>query len=413
MDRKGMEGGAAVFVFVMAAFLMLYILVASDDLNVGNTAHNNNYDSDYSKNKDYSIVKKVLVEESPGPLTDEGRTEYEYTIPSVSLFKTTDAEVIKKENSFSVKNGWFSKKSKIINFYVEDAKVIDNLLLTFNAIERKGILTVRVNGDVVFENKITKVSSDPIMLPSYKLKDGENKLEIFTSSVGLKFWSVNTYNLENVVIYADVTDISRRVTNNVFNIPSSRISIETAYLKFVPECDIGNVGKLKVTLNGKELFYAVPDCGSLNSILLNSAEDLRSGSNTLIFETDAGSYLVDRIKVKTELREKQYPTYYFNIGKDEWDDIRDKDYIANMTVKFIVPEDHYNDIKISVNGDHIGIFSRDEEFSEIIDRYLVEGNNYIRLIPEDDVDIVDFKVKIERYDEDSSSSSKKSGIFSR
>jgi len=53
-------------------------------------------------------------------------------------------------------------------------------------------------------------------------------------------------------------------------------------------------------------------------------------------------------------------------------------------------------MKISVNGDHIGVYHRDEQSSFLIDSYLLEGNNYIKLIPEDDIDIVDLTLNIER-----------------
>lgn len=397
MNKKGDAAYAAVLVFLFAVFLILYVLlIPSDarnellDLNTGSSGGNSG-----SSSITGTTNSRILLDVSPGRIEEEGRTQYEYSLPSVKLVRTTDAEIVKKENPFIVKNSWFTKKSKQLEFEITDKANINNLLLSFNTLKNEGTLTVKLNTYSIYEKDINQYNSEPIILSKEKLKEGINILEFSTSSVGIAFWDTNDYSFENVQILADVTDVSGQDTKTVFNILDSRDNINEARLRFVPECEGLEAGRLHIRINANEIFSAVPDCNVLNTVFIPPAY-IETGINEVGFKTEQGTYLVDRIKVKTDLKEKREPKFYVYIDEDQWEDISDSDYIANLTMEFVV-DDEYVNMKLEVNNRDIGIYQRDEEFTQTIDSYLEEGNNVIKLSVDDDsVDVLKLAIKIEK-----------------
>ncbi|MBW3021177.1 hypothetical protein KY334_07820, partial [Candidatus Woesearchaeota archaeon] len=113
-----------------------------------------------------------------------------------------------------------------------------------------------------------------------------------------------------------------------------------------------------------------------------------------------------------------FPTYYFYIDNDLWEDIEDVKYVANLSFDFLIPQDHHIEMKVNINGRNFGIREFDDSYSsgiikngdyeystvgydeglyfKIIDDYLEQGDNYIRLEPLDDVDIVEVKLEVDK-----------------
>ncbi|MBW3020759.1 hypothetical protein KY334_05660, partial [Candidatus Woesearchaeota archaeon] len=353
MVLKIKKGNAATFVFVLAALIMVYVLLVPQesldgviDINDHSSYSNTPNDEDYYAGGRIATSKRLLIEDTPGFITDDGRLEFDYTMPSVTIFRTTESNTIHEENPFFIKNGWFSKKEKEISFQIEDLDLVDNFLVSFNVPVHEGSLFVSLNDKIIYEKELNAESPEPIKLPKQDLKKGDNVLKLQASSVGLAFWRANDVSFENFKIFADVTDDTRDSTKSTFFLPRERLNIKKADLKFIPECDVKTAGLLKVSLNENLLSYSVPDCGSVNTISLEPSV-LKDGINTLELETSGGSYLVDLIKVKTELRESKFPTYYFYIDNDLWEDIEDVKYVANLSFDFLIPQDHHIEMKVN------------------------------------------------------------------
>lgn len=400
MNRKAEAVGAAIFIFTFTLLLILYILFIPDaerealtGISIGES------DSDSSASSSGGTLPKrdkdILLEVAPRLITKEGSDDFEYDLPSITLFKTTQAQILREENAFSVKNGWFTKKEKDIKFQIEDKETTANYILSFNAAEYDGSLKIKLNENLIFEQQISTYSVQPIKLPSELVQDGENIITFETSSVGIAFWTVNEYNIQDTKIIADITDLSRQEAIQTFNIPQAKTNIEKATVKFVPECIQGETGLLEVYVNNQRLTSAIPECRILNSFDIPPTY-LQAGANEISYITKDGSYLLSLIRVRTELADVNYPTYYFNINEDQWDDIKVSKYYANLSFNFLVPEYNYIEFKINVNGNHIGVYQREDEFWTILDEHLEEGNNVIRLVPEEDVDIISMKLEIER-----------------
>jgi len=391
LSKRGQTASnAAVLVALIALILLLYIIFIPpgerEDLLDG-TNHTSS-----GSNNDYENI--TLLSESPGRLDFLKEDEFDHNIPAFTLFKTTSAQEVLTVNPFIVKNSWFDKKTRQVRFNIDDLENTDNVILSFEAPKHNGILVIKLNGQIVFENEIASMNIAPVSFQKSFLEE-ENILEFEVSDIGWVFWSSNTYSLQNIRILADVTDITRQESSNVFYLSKTEQSnLESAKLKFNPECRPSQVGNLDTLINGQSVFSGIPDCGILN-ILEFSPSILRSGTNKVIFTTDQGSYLIDRIKVQTTLKDLIYPTYYFTLDEDQFIDVQDDDLDVTLAFEFVrVNEDR--EMEVTINGRRFTVEIDEDEtsLSRNIDSYTVEDENYIRIVPKTTLEIAKLKVNL-------------------
>lgn len=268
------------------------------------------------------IKNETIFKTSPGKILYQKLDEYEYDLPAFTIIKTSSASVLANVNNFRVRNGVFDKVIKNVSFKIKSLDNTDNVLLSFGTPRHSGTLTIMLNGDVIFDFDIDSASPQPISLDKAYLKQGNNMLEFRVSGVGLRFWKTNEYSFTGMKITADVSDISRQESQNTFYVsPEEGENIEKAVLKFNPDCRTTDAGLLDVTVNGRNVFSGIPDCGTLNTYDI-SPSILNVGKNTVNFKTDQGSYLVDQIMVKTMLKEPIQPTFYFELDEKYFKNIR-------------------------------------------------------------------------------------------
>ena len=376
-------GSAATLVAIIAGIILLYILFLPpadrERLLEGNL-------SDNDADNDDTEIERILMIEDTGRLDYTSENEIIHNIPSINLFTSTQPEIIKKISSLYVKNGWFDKESADITFHIDDVVNTANLKLTFNLDERKGKLSIALNGNEIFNSDVSSSNIDPIELHK-NILDTENKLVFSVSEVGWKFWETNEYQLSNIMISADVTDISSQESKSVFLVTSTeKKNIKSATLKFNPDCVQSRVGTLDVYLNNHNVFSAIPDCNMLTSIDFSTTYML-NGENRLVFKTQRGQYLIDQISVKSEMSEIRYPVYYFSIDNDEWTKILDDKLDVNLTIEF-VDDIEYKKAKLVINGIETHIDQDERVYSKLIDNYVQKGNNAIEIIPGTVLDII-------------------------
>lgn len=392
-SKKGQPTGisgasAAVLVAIIAALIIIYILVLppqerADLLGENLTDDDGDGGSEIRENS-------TLLLESPGRLEFMAQKEVEHALPSVNLFTTTNALVIESRQSLYVKNAWFDKAFANITFGIDDLTQTENVYLVFNIKKRGGRLILRLNGYELANNEFSQTNVEPIELPKRILKD-ENVLEMSVSGVGWKFWKTNEYILENIKITADVTDISTRKSDLVFQVTSAEKSnLDRVFVKFFPDCEIDDVGPLTVLLNNNRIFSSVPDCGMLRPLEV-SPHLLLSGENSLVFSTDKGAYLIDNIVVKSELKEMLYPTYYFEVNETVYDEIVDGDMDVLLYFEF-VSDVEQKKAEIWVNSHQRGIDTRDREYELNINSLVKQGNNVIEIKPKATLDVVNLRV---------------------
>lgn len=324
-----------------------------------------------------------------------GAAEYEHNIPNLYLFERTEAQVLKTVNPFYIRNGWFDKKTHNVSFYITELANTDNVALSFEAPKAQGKLFISLNGVQIFDYEVSQLNVGPIELAKELLKQGENKLDFAVSGVGIKFWTTNEYNIEDLKITADLRDISKQESLNIFTVTNEEYyNIESARLDFYPVCDEVTVGKLDILLNNKPVYSAVPDCEMINRQEIFTT-DLNPGKNTITFRTEKGNYRIELIKVKTELKEITTFLDYFEINSSSYDDIRGGEKDVWLKIEFVDDRER-KEARININGHLTYLGQTDPIYTRKINSWIEEGaRNYIEVRPYTVLKIVELKVTLD------------------
>lgn len=386
MNKKSQGGmNAAILVAIIAGLIILYIVFLPASQRQRLLDNETSAGSGDSEN--------ALLRVSIGSLGTAGNLEESKNIPDAFLIETTNAREIASFNPFIVKNGWFDKKAHSIDFDIEDPDNTDNAILSFTAKKSKGTFTIKLNGVIIFESELVSSTTEPVRL-SKRLLQKTNTLEFSVSSVGAKFWATNEYSLENVKVIADITDTSRQESANLFTITESEYaSMEKAALRFIPYCgNVNQIGLLEIFVNNKKVFSSVPVCDNqYRQSIPKSA--LNDGENNIVFKTTKGSYSVEQIKISLEFKEPALKTYYFKIDSQTIKNIRDGDQDVVLSIKF-VDDKAQKRLMFDINGNLETIDTDKTLFTKNINNRVSEGNNYVRLEPIDDVEVIELKVEL-------------------
>lgn len=387
--RKRAQGGigAAVLVAIIAGLIVLYILflpsVERKELLEGDDVK-----------KSASKEERVLLKEAVGQLSVGEDLEKRKDIPNVFLFETTNAKELARENPFIIRRGWFDKQQKEMRFSLSDLPNTENLMLTFTIKEPSGILTILLNGKVIFESEVGSANVDPIKLDKTLLTE-QNTLTFLVSPVGLRFWKTNSYSLDNVKVIGDITDKSKQESQNIFTLSEGEYeNLKQAELRFVPYCNAQNkIGILDILLNNRNIFSAVPVCEDPYKQVIPTGI-LNQGQNTAVFKTSKGSYSVEQIFLEFEYEKTKSRTYFFEINDTRFDEmVRDKEEVI-LSLDF-VSDDEDKRGTLDING-HLQTFDQKaKRFSKTITGSVRKGNNYVRIEPETELNIVELMVEIQ------------------
>ena len=389
MNGKAQSGGvnAAILVAIIGGLIILYMIFLP-------TSEREKLLNDQPETPTGSADAKLLFKTNPGMLTTAQDLENEKTIPDIYLVESTSAKELDRANPFVARSGWFDKKSPTFDFEVADPENTDNVILSFSAKKKgTGVLTIKLNNEVVYENELTGGIAEPVKLPT-KLLSEANTLSFEVSSVGLKFWTTNEYAFENVRIIGDITDVSRQESNNIFIIGDSEFSsMQSAILKFVPYCSgTKNIGQLDIFVNNKKVFSTVPVCDNPYRQQISKTV-LNEGENVIVFKTNKGSYSVEQISLAMDFKEPSTKTYFFEINEGAYNDLRDNGRAVMLSLKFI-DDTTEKRVKLDVNGRQETVETSKNLFSKDISTKLVQGNNYVRLEPFEDLEVVELKIEI-------------------
>ncbi len=385
------QGGlnAAILVAIIAAVIIIYILFLP-------TEDRKDLLEEESEYKGKSVSKEeviTLLSENVGRLDPVGRVR-DKDIPNVNIFERTDSKVLDTVNPIYIRNGWFDKRVKIIMFTIDDLDNTENVVLSFSAPKRKGVLSIKLNGELIYEYDINSLNVNPIKLKKSLLMEN-NELEFSVSGVGAKFWTTNEYALENVNIIGDITDLSRQESQNVFILTDTEYSnLEKAEIRFIPYCStVTKVGILDVFVNNRNIFSAVPVCNDRykQEIPLSA---LSAGQNKVIFRTGKGSYSVEQIKLSFEEKDVPEAVYYFEVNSSTFEDIEDDEYDSFVRIEFVDDKDTKR-LDLNINDHLVRIDQEKKEYSKNIDDWIEEGNNFIKITPKTTLDIVEVKVELE------------------
>ncbi len=392
--KKAQEGGgaAAILVALIALFILVYLLfvppaVRQDILEGDGDGIIGDEDSDEIK-----IGSSVLLLENPGDVTEEGSSSLSHSMPGVDLYVKTEGKLVEKIGGVAIARSIFNEKLRTIPFFLKDLDNVDNLLLSFNAITAEGDLIIRLNGEEIF-NKYIEGAVEPIVLRKSLLKEA-NVLEFDVTGPGFLFFLKNDYELTNVELRGDVTDVSHQKASATFYVDrDEKNSIRRGEVYFYPYCS-SDADTLTIELNGAKIFSGLPKCGYANRFEI-SPEQVLSGSNSLDFEIDSGTYSITRLRMDTELRKKKNSIYYFDVSEDQMYNITSRDYEVYLQLRF--PDDYKSrEGRVYINNNIKSYDTEDDKYMTKVSSFIEEDFNSVRIVPEGSYEVTELKVWLKK-----------------
>ncbi|MDO8510988.1 MAG: hypothetical protein Q7S55_02380 [Nanoarchaeota archaeon] len=387
--RGQSAAGAAVLIAIIAALIVGFVILIPPQERAKLLDEGTTNDTTVVP----GLVEKKLLDVSPGRIDYLTEKEVEHPIPVVNIYAKTEGKILAQKNVAYAKKGIFSEQTDVLTVVVPDLAHTEHMLLSLDVKEAEGKLIVLFNGEKVFNDEVGSGSLAPIPIPQNLLKE-ENTLAFAVSSPGLAFWRTNEVSLDNIKVVADVTSVEAQSSRNVFLVSETeKKNLDKVTLQFQPSCNLQEVGLLEVSINGKKVYSSVPDC-DLNIIPIEFApEALNQGENEVVFRTEKGDYLLTHIMVKSELKDVEFPTYYFDLSYEEYRSVVDEDKRVRLTMNFVdVVARKFGDLEI--NG-HKQYFDT-KEVSHVLDLSddVVQGTNSVKIKPRKTLEVRELRVDL-------------------
>ncbi len=391
MDKRGQAHTLVLIILLLIIFYIVLLPPAERRELLEDTDEESSTTTRVSKKGNVS----TLLEEFPGTLVFQEENKRTIDIPNINLIASTQSKVLTRFSPLSIRNGVFDKRDKSLKFTINELKNTDNIFLSFVARRFKGDLIVKLNGEVIYLYEIATSNIEPIELDKNLIKDS-NVLEFSVGDVGWRFWRTNEYNLEDVKIIGDVTDLSRQKSQNSFVITNAEIqNIERMQLRFVPFCnELEDIGNLEVQINNRNIYSSMPVCGSPTVVDINR-DNLNSGSNIVIFRSEKGSYSIEQIKFNLELKETRSVVYFFELNQSDFINVTNNRKDIILAMRFVDDEER-KIADVSVNGHRFRLDQTRPVFTRNINGFVEQGNNFIEITPKVNLNIVELNVSIKK-----------------
>src|SRR3989338_859372 len=393
--KRGQAAGAGILVAVIAIAIITFVIFISPE------ERSQLLDEDFSDTTGTSRADELedattsvnLLKESPGRIDFLSQTEIDHPLPSVNIYTKTESQVLAEKASTFAKKSVFSEEQGNFKFTLGDIGLTENVLLAFEVSDISGRLMVSLNGENIFDGELKEGNPAPILLPQSFLKK-DNELIFTLSSPGFAFWKTNKVVLQNVKIVADVTDIDVRSSRHTFLVSETeKRNLEKATLKFEPDCRFGEVGPLLVSLNGEELYNAVPDCDLAFVPIEFSPDLLIQGENSVTFTTTTGVYVLSHVVIESELTEIEFPTYYFELSQEDYEDVKNEDKRGRLRLDFVVVvSSKYGEIVFNGYQNHFD--TRESSIALDVSRDILAGTNSVKIKPRKTIEVRELKVDL-------------------
>jgi hypothetical protein len=378
-------GNIAVLIILIALFMTLYLLFlpAKDRAEL---LGQNFTSTNVTQPKTTSEM--ALLSQTPGLLKPSEKDTEKYEIDAVNLFLKEEPETIDLATSISFAKSLFKEDVQELKFNIGDLENLQRVTLFFLVNEGGGDLIIALNGIQIFSNEVKGLQS--LILPIDLLQE-TNKLIFKVSSPGINIFGKNNYDLSNLKV-KESFELTNTKEERTFVLSSNEID-EDEKLRFSLFCNKATTTRLRVFLNNEEVANELLVCvSSLRNIDLDK-EFLKEGRNSLVFEIDKGDYLINNIKIETNLQEGGAKTYKFAISKKQFDQIlNDKEIMLKMS--FSSTED-VNKATINVNGKEFTMETDENEFERPITSLVKERNNFIKITPETEFNLEFLEIVIE------------------
>jgi hypothetical protein len=395
-NKRGQAAGAAVLLVVIAALLVMFVVLIPPEDRAELLGDNDTNTVDYD-DEDYDIddavPEKNMLKESPGRIDYLEHDELEHPLPVVNIFTRTESKILGEKNLVYAKKGVFSEEKNIFKFSVPDLINTEEIILGYNVETAEGKLVIHLNGEQVFNGEVGVGSSSPIKFSKTQLA-ADNELIFTVSSPGLAFWATNELVLNNVKVVADVTSKEAQKSKNVFLVSDTeKTNLEKVILKFQPECKYGEVGMLSILINNFEIYKAIPDCDLAMVPIEFSSDLIHQGENEVVFSTNSGTYILSHVMIISELKDLEFPTYYFELSHEQYGDIRDEDRRLRLEMDFVdVVSSKFG--TLYYNGHAYHFDTREANLAIDLSDDVVQGYNSLKIKPQKTIDVRQIRVDI-------------------
>lgn len=394
--KKGQAAaGAAVLLVIIAAFIVTYIILIppADRQELLGSSSSSSGGSVGGKVGTTGLVSQTnLMTVAPGRVDYLAQKDLEHTLPDITLTSRSNSKILAEKASVLATKGIFSEKKSSFSVTFSDLGNTENVLLTYTPKVAEGMMTVFLNGQEIYSGKVNIKSPKPLFLAKSALEE-QNVIEFAVSSPGLAFWRTNELVLEDVRIIGDVQDVDAQVSKSLFSVSDvEKKGMEKAILKFLLDC-VELAGKLKVLLNGNEVYSGVPDCSSPQLTFELSPSLFYEGQNTLLFSIEKGSVILSHPKIQTKLKEVVYPTFYFQVSLEQFQAVKNLKKKVYLTADFVEVVDAKNG-EFVLNGKVVAFNTKEGKLAIDVTNEIVQGNNAVMIKPKKTLEIRELKADL-------------------
>ncbi|MCD4759954.1 hypothetical protein K8R33_03630 [archaeon] len=377
MSKKANSGSIGGLVFLIAIFIMIYMLIMPPCdkcqlLDPGNC-------EDVCDEEE--IVGVLLFDEAFGA---DASDEFVHDLNPVNLNIKFDDEVESLAESLFVNRGWFGNVDQDLNFVLEDLDNLERVYFTFRASDTSGKLFIELNEHPIFSEKIEVASGKVINLPLSYLKE-KNNLKLYVDSPGLSFWKKNKYTLRDLEIRQEFERVHYEEVRSFSVSETEKSHLSDSRLDFSVFCTSARgLTILKIYLNDVLLSSESIECTSFQRSI-DLGNKLNSGENEIKFIIDNGNFLLSPVKVVNRLDDEIYPSYTFEIEESAFD-FADEFYLS------LQMESGGKEANIFVNNHDIKLDISSSYFEKEITGFVKKGHNFLELVPVNDFIINEIKV---------------------
>ncbi len=290
--------GVENFVKVLGIGVVLFIIALfvsnSDNISMSFSGSDSyDYDDVYK-----GISKVVIFSDEIGSIGTVKEAYRTINLGPASVGHVLTDRTIKEKDELFIENGVFKKNSESITFSAHQGKRAE-ISFVVNDSNYYGTLNIMLNGELIYSNY---TYPQEFKIVTFDLKEGENKIDIYASSSGLKFWAPTTYHLLDFKLKIkdyETTKVEKYFQLNDYEINGFRKGI----LAFnVAESEINS--DLNVEVNDKPLYKArpLPTSQPIESEIYRAKHSLKPGENKITFFTDSGDsssyYDIDTILLR-------------------------------------------------------------------------------------------------------------------
>jgi len=367
---------AAVLILIIGITIIAYSIV-TEQIQIEQKA-NQTDGANSAISKQYFLLKENI-----GHLGGPKKDKEVYQLPSVTLYTQLKSQVFQSVPYVDVSSNFFGENIASYNFTVDDLNTLKSMIVTFNGdkYEEGSILVISLNGVDIYHDKIS--SNNIITLNKFSLKQGINTVKVKAES---SFFG-NSFILKNLQVLGDIYDVTKNKGSIEFSVFEEDLKdFKSASLSFYVDCLETEVGLLNIYVNNYKSYSAVPDCGIVNK-KIDVLNALRDGNNLIRFENEFGSYVLDQVEVSAPYVEPKEPIYYFSIDSDQLTKNR-----FYLNLKFV--DRAQKDAILYVNKKVLVLNTNRLNITYNITSYVQEGFNYVKVIPNEPIDIAEMNVQM-------------------